>query len=643
MSDAINIEANTLTGSDEHLRTAMTALRAGDIIRAVEAADKARNIDQSARVLIVFAAISHALGRDLDALSMLEQAMALEPSVGNYPDAAAAILLKLGRKVDGIFNLKLGTHLPSDTFLDEIIGDFFGKIKEIFDSFIENRPLTTARLMISNGLYAAALRHLEVFVGVSGGDAESFALLAECSIYLGLHKEAGVAFEALSTLQPDHPKLADYALGLALLRGDAAGVAEASGSLQENSDVQSALARYRLLELSPFINRKTLADGLTALNRLTVPNPDVDAFLVTDWPEEPSVGFICAEIDSAMENMLLALKDHLPVKIYLIGTGAGASLQRVKAAFEDFREVAAVDDATLIEMIRFDQVSVLFDTIGVGPFARPGLWRTRMAPLQILWALPSLYDNPDCYDYRLVVSGGAGDGRVITLDAPLRYPVPPAELMGRVAEIRAMTVTRDAADRKTRRLIAPHSNALMTDVTLSIYMDILALVPEASLTFVALSELDEPLVKRVLSAAAAQDCADRVELIAPADFIASRAEIMRDADLVLDSFPYGNIEMVTECLWIGCPPLTINGDTPRSRATADLIRAAGLDDLIVDTIDAYRQTALRLLTDTRMLAGIKAKLRASHGAISLAQYDATAKLLAQKIESLWDGGRSKNS
>lgn len=184
MSDVVSSPASaTNEQADEHLRAAMTALRAGDIMRAAEEAEKARSSDQSARVLIVFAAISHALGRDIDALSMLEQAMQFAPEVGNYPDAAAAILLKLGRKSDGIFNLKLGTHLPSDVFLDEIIGNYFGKIKDIFDSFIENRPLTTARLMMQQGMYAAAMRQLETFVGVSGGDVDSFSLLVECSIY----------------------------------------------------------------------------------------------------------------------------------------------------------------------------------------------------------------------------------------------------------------------------------------------------------------------------------------------------------------------------------------------------------------------------------------------------------------------------
>lgn len=643
MSDVVSSPASaTNEQADEHLRAAMTALRAGDIMRAAEEAEKARSSDQSARVLIVFAAISHALGRDIDALSMLEQAMQFAPEVGNYPDAAAAILLKLGRKSDGIFNLKLGTHLPSDVFLDEIIGSYFGKIKDIFDSFIENRPLTTARLMMQQGMYAAAMRQLETFVGVSGGDVDSFSLLVECSIYTGQLQEAEVAFSALLALNADHPKRPDYALGIALLKGDAQAVSEACAQLKEVDNLEDALARYRMLEWSPLVDDAVLAEGLSQVHRLTFANPEVSTFSATDWPDTVSVGFLCSYVDSALEGLLLSLKEYIPVKVYFTGTGSSPSLMRVKAALEDFREVAAVDDATLVEMIRFDQVSVLFDTVGAAAFARPGIWRTRMAPIQILWAVPSRYDDLACYDYRLAPSADSTNMRLIDLGVPLRYPVPPAELMGRVAEVRALKVSRDTSDRDVRRLLAPHAGLLISDVALDIYMKILTAVPKATLAFVARSELNDPLVQRVLAAAAIHDCGDRVELIDPSDFLQSRSEIMLDADLILDSFPYGNLEMVTEALWIGSPVLTLKGNNPRSEAAAYLVKAAGFDELISDGIEDYYRDAIDFLENKADLKVVVEKMRNLHKSISSSLYQETAEVLANKIESLWGEWRSMN-
>lgn len=640
---ASSLVSDALAQSDAHLKSAMVALRAGDLVGAAQAAQQARTIDQSPRVLIVFAAISHAMGKDADALSMLEQAMAVAPDVGNYPEAAAAILLKLGRKSDGLFNLKLGTHLPSDPFLDEIVGDFFGKIKEIFDSFIENRPLTTARLMMAQGMYSAALRQLETFVGISGGEPESFSLLVECAVHLGLCQEAEVAFNALSSMQPDHPKLADYSLGIAMLQGNASRVAESSARLKNVGDLDTALDRFRLLELSPLVDGKILAETLNNIQKLTVPNDDVDEFSSAGWSDVVSVGFICTSIDAALENLLLALREHMPVKVYLLGTGNSPSQQRIRVAFEDFRHVASVDDATLIEMVRFDRVTVLFDTVGAGPFARPALWRTRMAPIQVLWSVASTYDNAQCYDYFLADDASNANSRALDIGTPVRFPVPPAELMGRVAEVRAMTVRRDGKEPRARRLLAPHSNAMMTDVTIQTYIDILAAVPESTLAFVAVPELDNPLVQRVLAAATAQECADRVELIDPMEFMKSRSEIMRDADLLLDSFPYGNAEMVMECLWTACPVLTLDGSSPRSRASSSLMHASGLTDLVADTVVAYRDMAVQLLSSDVAMERIVGALRELPKLNTLARYETAARALSRKIESLWAVRRAKSN
>lgn len=627
------------------LREAMNALKSGDVMLAAEYADRARREKQSDRVLIVFAAISHSLGRDIDALSILEQAMKQAPGVGNYPDAAAAILLKLGRKADGLFNLKLGTHLPSDPFLDEIIGDFFGKMKDIFDSFIENRPLVTAKLMIKQGLYGAALYQLENYVGVSGGSAESFALIIDCAFYIGALKEAEIAFDALVAIQPDHPKLSDYRLGIAILKGDGAATVAEIASLPELTDIDDALTRFRLLTLSPNVGHDAVEKAAAAVAELAPINAETGSFDASAVPQALTVGFVCTTIDAALEAVLLALKDKVTLKLYLLGTANSPSLQRVKAGLDDVREVASVDDATLIEMIRFDHVSVLFDCVGTGAFSRPSLWKTRLAPIQILWTVQDLYDDRNSYEYRLINHPGdlPQDDRVLDLGQSLRYPLPPAELMGRIADVRSMKVVREPKSKDQRRLLAPYPVWWLTDASLEAYLSILDAVPEATLAFVAESSLEDPVVQRVLPVAAAKGVAERIDLIAPADYMQSRYEIMSDADLILDSAPFGLSDLVAECLWIGLPILTFSGEGVRERASADLLRSIGVEDLIAGSMEQYRDVAVRLLRDPKSLDALRDRLLTAQKELSQAVYDDVVSTLVAKIESLWSDWRSKNS
>lgn len=643
-----NVETSSVSKpavtSENLLRSAMDALRAGDAVRATDAASEARRIDQSGYVLIVFAAISHALGRDIDALAMLDQAMKQEPGTGNYPDAAAAILLKLGRKADGIFNLKLGTHLPSDPFLNEIIGNYFGNIKDIFGSFIENRPLAAARFMIEQGLYAAALRQLETYIGISGGDAESFSLTVECAIHLNAVKEAEVALAALGGIDPTHPRLSEYRLGLAIMKGDASAVAEV-GALPSPSNLADALSRYRLLAFSPLIAPEVLEKAQADIAAATEPvEPHLLPFDSAGWPNELTLGFVCGGIDPALESMLLALKGRVEVRIYVLGTMDNPSLQRTKAAFETVREVASIDDATLVEMIRFDQVSVLFDCIGPASFARPALWNARMAPVQVLWAMAGSYDNLLSYDCRLAFEPGRpeADPRVIDLGLPVKYPLPPAELMGRIAEIRAMKLERDPEARDFLRLLAPHVGSQLPDETLDLYLSILQSVPKATLAFVAEPDLEDALVSRVLAQADRRGCADQIDLIAPTDFVQSRHEIMLDADLILDSVPFGNPDLVMECLWISVPILTLSGERVRERASAALIEAAEVEGLIAKSRDHYQERAIGLLSDRKALEVLRTHMAAQQKKLTLAKYDEVAVALVTKMESLWRDWCSKN-
>ena len=622
----------------EHLRKAMDALRAGDIVLAASEAESARALGQTARVLMVFAAISHAVGRDSDALTMLEQAMSLEPTVGNYPDAMAAIYLKLGRKADGLFNLKLGTHLSSDPVLTEIFGDYFGRIKDIFDSFVENRPLKTANLLIDQGMYSAAIRQLETYIAVSGGDVESFALTAESAIRLGNTIDAEVALEALRALDSADERLLDLEFQLCVLKGDEAAIKQSFSALPSAKTLQQCYFRSRAMVSSPYFDTIDIKNTHQSIGALIPSISDIDPPNFKSSAEAFTIGLFVSGIDSTLENLVLALKDKAKVKIYCLGTGHSPSQQRLKNAIDDWRDVASIDDATLTEMVRYDDISILFDCAVLGPFSRPSVVRARVAPVQIVWQTDDGYDDADSYDYRLTdkaLEPSAVGGRIVSLEASLRYPLPPAELMGRVTELRLQNTKREDGGVDEVRLLAPHAPAAISPALLGVWLDILRAVPEATLTFIAPTDLNDPFVQRILTAAEEKSVADRVDLIDPSVFMASRHDVLLDADLILDSFPRNNFDAMTEALWIGCPILTVSGAQPYESLSASLARSADLPELIALDGAGYRTQAIRLATHSKDRKAIKDKLKQMHQTLTLSAYEKTAEELFQKIDALW--------
>lgn len=87
------------------------------------------------------------------------------------------------------------------------------------------------------------------------------------------------------------------------------------------------------------------------------------------------------------------------------------------------------------------------------------------------------------------------------------------------------------------------------------------------------------------------------------------------ADLFLDTFPYGAQTTGSHALWAGLPVLTIRGQTAVSRICASILHAAGLPELIVDSIPDYEARALHLARHPVELAAVREKVRAARGSV----------------------------
>ncbi|MBQ3451943.1 MAG: hypothetical protein IJG32_06740, partial [Selenomonadaceae bacterium] len=97
-----------------------------------------------------------------------------------------------------------------------------------------------------------------------------------------------------------------------------------------------------------------------------------------------------------------------------------------------------------------------------------------------------------------------------------------------------------------------------------------------------------------------------------------RAEVRRGADdfftdydeidLILDTFPYPGGMMTALALYMGVPVLNLCGELASRRTGADILRIAGLDELIVTDADAYIKKAVDLATNPSKLAALTEKI-----------------------------------
>ena len=102
---------------------------------------------------------------------------------------------------------------------------------------------------------------------------------------------------------------------------------------------------------------------------------------------------------------------------------------------------------------------------------------------------------------------------------------------------------------------------------------------------------------------------ERIQLI-PAfqngsDYLASYSGI----DFTLDPFPYNGTTTTFESLLMGCPVLTLSGNSHRSRVSNSILSHLGLDDWITHSPDAYLERGLRTASELNELADLRVSLR----------------------------------
>ncbi|MEK8048919.1 tetratricopeptide repeat protein [Ideonella sp. DXS22W] len=266
--------------------------------------------------------------------------------------------------------------------------------------------------------------------------------------------------------------------------------------------------------------------------------------------------------------------------------------QRILRAMDHVVRLDGVDDATAARLIAEAGIDVLVDLQGLTNGARPAILGYRAAPIQVSYlGLPGTSGLPGV-DWILA------DHFVLPpelepycTERPIRVPHC-YQVSDRQREV-GRTPTRAEAGLPPDKFVycSFNNNHKFTEPVFSAWMRILAGVPDSVLWLLADNDTAQDNMLR---------CADahgvaRERLIfagraAPPDYLAR----FRCADLMLDTFPYNAGTTASDALWMGLPIVTWSGRTYISRMAGSLLTAAGLPDLVTDSLAEYEKLAIRI-------------------------------------------------
>jgi predicted O-linked N-acetylglucosamine transferase (SPINDLY family) len=172
-----------------------------------------------------------------------------------------------------------------------------------------------------------------------------------------------------------------------------------------------------------------------------------------------------------------------------------------------------------------------------------------------------------------------------------------------------------------------------------IWMRLLAAMPGSVLWLLQYG--DETTANLRREAAARSIDPDRL-VFAPSVPLPIHLARLPQADLLLDTLPYGAHTTGTDALWSGVPLVTCLGTSFPGRVGASLVRALGLPELMAESLGDYEALALALARDPARLASLRARLqrnRATHPLFDGARFARHIEAAYAAMMARWRAGQ----
>jgi len=378
-------------------------------------------------------------------------------------------------------------------------------------------------------------------------------------------------------------------------------------------------------------DRALLADEFAAAARA----PTLPAAAAAHAPPRIRLGYLSGDFQQHATALLMVemLEAHdaqgFELHAYSYGADDDSGMRgRLRARFERFTDIAALDDLAAARLINADGIDILVDLKGYTAGTRTALLTYRPAPLQVSFlGYPGTLGGSFC-DY--LVSDGfvtphaaAGDYSEALARMPHSY-----QPHGRPAPAGRALTRADAGLPEHAFVFCCFNQAYkFTPGMFDVWCDLLARTPGSVLWLLASEQAEGNLRREAMRRGVAP------HRLVFAAHLPQEAHLARLplADLVLDTSPYNAHTTASDALWAGVPVLTCAGSTFASRVAGSLLHAVGLAELVTQSLADYAALALALAADPARLRALRARLDAQR--LDAPLFDVAAYTLA--LESLY--------
>lgn len=452
--------------------------------------------------------------------------------------------------------------------------------------------------------YEAAVASFDRALAVSPNNAEACFSRGVALVELERHEAAIASFDRALALKPDLEFLDGARLNAKIQICDWDNLEAEIGRLAARIERdEPAAAPFLVMALtdSPALQRKA---AQIWVRHECPPNHVLPPLLKRGKHDKIRIGYFSADLRERPVSMSMAElfethdRSNFELSVFSFG----------EKTFDRFIDIRRKSDREIALLARSMELDIAIDLGGFTQGGKPQILAMRAAPLQVSYLG---YSGTMCADY---IDYLMADPTLIPEDERRHHG---EKIIYLPHGCLANDSTRSIADEVPTReeLGLPrkgfvfccfgHSHKIMPGAFDS-WMRILRRVDDSVLW---LSDLNPAAAGNLRKEAALRGVgAERLIFARP---MASRPEHLsrhRVADLFVDSLPYNAHAAAGDALWAGLPVLTCMGQAFAGRATASLLNAVGLPELIASSREQFEELAVELACNPRRLAAIKQKL-----------------------------------
>ncbi len=629
------------------MERALSCLEDGEHDQAIQLCEQAlAQKKNSPEALHVLGLINLELEDPVTALKLIEAAHYLDPEVWEYAEMLAALYACLGNVNDSLFYAKVGTSLAKHPTISGLLPERFGSFFSNLERGRSDLYYSHARRKLAAHDPEGAISDCETQLDLTPGSPETLRLLAECCLHTGQLSRSASALQAV--LHGDQALTEDFAA-----LGD---------TLSAMGRPEAALACYRTA-LGEDRGSPTLFSRLIA-SQLSNPSGGDRAIelLHREWqtdyadPIEPRpfgtatapgservlrIGYVSADFCSndLMTMVEPVLHAHRPdlYEIYCYADGSRADLitERIQRRANKWTDIHKIDDETLWQILRGDQIDITVDLTGHGRHCRSLMMARRPSPITLSWLGYLHPPGVSQIDYFLADERSWPRDRptlstneaIWRLEDGICAYMAPA-LMPDVSPLPALAAGHATFGAQCDlRLIDPGLAAL--------WARILRAVPTARLVISNLLGLDQDSVERCVGTFSYFGVRDRVDIVDYSENFNTGFDFYQHIDLALDTAGLNATSETCQALWMGVPVLTLAGTRYAQRRGASLLHAAGRPQWIAEDPDALVTIAAGLASDPDTLAEQRATLRCEVSASNLGNPVRFTRQLEDAYRRMW--------